>query len=553
MPKQIVCALLTGLLASSEGANPRFTCESWCGVNRPWEEHCAWDQCIACEECCSISASSGSSTFDVGLHPEHYVHPNFVSFTMDTYYLSRLGPGAWIDDHRSGYDHIDLKDPQNIALARAIGPSFLRIGGTTSDNITYDMSTPSEDPPYVPSSRGSDVGEIIPHGTLVAADWDAINEFAQAAQWEIVFGLNVFDGWEHGTRTWDPTRSIALMNYTRVMGYPVVGWELGNEPDISKKDLQTSELAASFDAFFREVGKVYDATGGGTSSAPWLIGLDVTQGSSDFLNNTLAGMQHPVVDIVTWHHYFVAWWKDEVPPCSFARIDLLNEYRQYADAMAEVYESYSARRGPQTTQLWMGETSGAGGSWVDQVHGTFIGIFWYADKLGSAAATGHSVVVRQSWMEARGDIVGHGPAPEFWLALLWKRLVGQGVLPVTMSSGTTSTRCYMHCSSDGSATAIVINLGNSTEQVTLNLGVSRVVISEYHLTSWPSAGDLWSTDLAINGQKASLTQAGHIPEFPPQKNWHKFNPNVTLSALSVALAVFPAGSVPKCTGDSILV
>jgi hypothetical protein len=47
--------------------------------------------------------------------------------------------------------------------------------------------------------------------------------------------------------------------------------------------------------------------------------------------------------------------------------------------------------------LWMGETSGAGGAThgAHLVIGRFLGAFWSADKLGAAAATGHSVVMKQ--------------------------------------------------------------------------------------------------------------------------------------------------------------
>ena len=49
--------------------------------------------------------------------------------------------------------------------------------------------------------------------------------------------------------------------------------------------------------------------------------------------------------------------------------------------------------------LWMGETSGAGGAThgADLVKGRFLGVFWLADKLGIAAATGHSVVCKQQY------------------------------------------------------------------------------------------------------------------------------------------------------------
>ena len=76
----------------------------------------------------------------------------------------------------------------------------------------------------------------------------------------------------------------------------------------------------------------------------------------------------------------------------------------------------------------MGETSGAGGACAgaDQVIGKFIGVFWYADKLGVAAATGHSVVAKQEFKDLVVSLPGGGvrATPGYWVAALWKKLMG---------------------------------------------------------------------------------------------------------------------------------
>jgi len=460
---------------------------------------------------------------------------------MDTWHIRR---GSW--------NGCDLSDPRNIALARTMAPAYLRIGGTSADNVTYDMSMPPEDPPYIPSSRGDDTpdAQIIPHATLNATDWDAVNAFASAAGWEIVFGLNIFDGWEDGDRSWNATRSIALMNYTKTKGYPVVGWEIGNEPNLKHKYLDASEVAKAFGSLYEEMSNIYESTGEGTRESPWLVGPDVTKGQGEFLGSVLTEMPSPGVDIVTWHHYYVAGAGHDTTACDFMEVDFLNAYCDFAEESQEVFTNYTTQRNTgRGTQLWMGETSGAGASTggSSAVISSFIGVFWYADKLGFAASTGHSVVARQTWLEARGNL--HDPAPEFWFALLWKRLVGRGVLSVSKTSGSTTTRSYAHCSSDGSVTAIILNLANSSEVVSWNSGVVESPLEEYHLTSWPSPGDLWSSALAVNGQLANLTETGDVPEFVPHSN---SNDTVTVAGLSVVFVIFPEGSVTNCAVDIIV-
>ena len=84
---------------------------------------------------------------------------------------------------------------------------------------------------------GSDAGAGIPYRVLTKAQWDGINAFASAAGWQIVFGLNALQGW-HGPSgwEWDPSNARELMEYTTRRKFPVVGWELGNEPGLKNKN-----------------------------------------------------------------------------------------------------------------------------------------------------------------------------------------------------------------------------------------------------------------------------------------------------------------------------
>ena len=87
------------------------------------------------------------------------------------------------------------------------------------------------------STLGAGAGSGIPYRVLTKAQWDGINAFASAAGWQIVFGLNALQGW-HGPSgwEWDPSNARELMEYTIRRKFPVVGWELGNEPDLKNKN-----------------------------------------------------------------------------------------------------------------------------------------------------------------------------------------------------------------------------------------------------------------------------------------------------------------------------
>ena len=122
------------------------------------------------------------------------------------------------------------------------------------------------------------------------------------------------------------------------------------------------------------------------------------------------------------------------------------------------------------------------------VIGRFLGVFWFADKFGAAAATGHSVVCKQQYqyqatIGSTGN-VGHSSTGE----LLWKRFVG----PVSACSGGGGgglVRVYAGKDlGSGAVTAIIINL--SQVVVNVSLTITGRPFQDHHLyalSAWPDA------------------------------------------------------------------
>ena len=95
--------------------------------------------------------------------------------------------------------------------------------------------------------------------TLNATVWDAVNEFAAAVGFEIVFGINA----GAGPRTpstgsisssnslsgdagpWTADNALEMIKYNQEHGFPVVGYEFGYEPDLFSSALNISGESAS--------------------------------------------------------------------------------------------------------------------------------------------------------------------------------------------------------------------------------------------------------------------------------------------------------------------
>jgi hypothetical protein len=179
----------------------------------------------------------------------------------------------------------------------------------------------------------------------------------------------------------------------------------------------------------------------------------------------------------------------------------------------------------------------------------------YADKLGIAAATGHSLVAKQEFKDLVVSQPGGGvtTSPEFWVAVLWKKLMGTTVLGVQGNrSGTT--RVYAHLDPAGKKVGVaVINLGNASQTVDFAVvGTGRPPadtstsgdggqpmsrgFTEYALTSYPTTGDLESTGAALNAQRLELDGAtGRLPELVGVP---RAGSTVNAQGLSVTFAVF---------------
>ena len=137
--------------------------------------------------------------------------------------------------------------------------------------------------------------------------------------------------------------------------------------------------------------------------------------------------------------------------------------------------------------------------------------FWYLDTLGYAASQGNKIHARQSFIAkhmALVDLDSGLPRPDYWSAVLHKRLMGTRVLSAS-SSNDNLIRVYAHCakSGGGNITLILLNVHGSAVDVTLNLHGAR---EEYHLT----APGLNSPDVYLNGNKLSL-DSGKLPPLTP--------------------------------------
>ena len=153
------------------------------------------------------------------------------------------GRCAW---GRSSMLNIDVDDARLRAALRALSPVFLRLGGSLSDFVRYEMSGDAAAAASCNASFGGPtlstrLGFPIGSGCLGAARWDALNKLCRETGCRLVFSVNALAGRHisgpcppgtdclhhaanHSCCTrwrgdWDPSNAAALLRYTQQKGH----------------------------------------------------------------------------------------------------------------------------------------------------------------------------------------------------------------------------------------------------------------------------------------------------------------------------------------------
>ncbi len=131
---------------------------------------------------------------------------------------------------RNHWGSVNLTNPLLVTLAKGLGPTTLRVGGTAQD---FGVFVPSNKtiPKYnwlmKRSSCTSGLGCVeFSTFNISEHDWDVLNEFVKTAGWELVFGLSI--SLQNSDGSWDSRNAEELVKYTMTKGYSLLGWELGN-------------------------------------------------------------------------------------------------------------------------------------------------------------------------------------------------------------------------------------------------------------------------------------------------------------------------------------
>ena len=477
----------------------------------------------------------------------------YVSWTIDT----SVG--------RQFFD-IDFAEPKLRLLAAAL-PTYVRVGGSGNDYLQY----------FPCASPAPGWGKSC----LNQTQWEGLAGFVNASGARMVFGLNICPRAANATGgggggggggpvpdttcptvdgRWDPSNARALLSWSQARGIPFFGLELGNE----RNSQQTAQSqAADFQVLHALLLELWPsdppAVPPTATSRPWLLGPD-THSFKDSPSKWPATLQYlgafadevhrlgfaVAFHAVTHHEY------DEIAEGGMggrnaSRLDLSG--RIGAAANATVRQRFPG------VDLWAGEIGPHNGGGAPCSHASmrwanFADSLWYADALGSKAAAGYQVFARQDFVGIDYGILDcatHDPLPDYWTALLFHRLMGDGVLALAQGGGGSELRAYAHCARGhaGGVALLLINISPDTSATAL-LPLALVADGrlEFHLRATNGTA---GTGTALNGGAPLALEDGgtRLPALEGALAPSATAP-IVLQPLEIAWIVLPNAGVAAC-------
>src|SRR5690242_8861980 len=366
---------------------------------------------------------------------------------------------------------MDLSNTRLRTLAAALAPSYVRVSGTWA-NTTYFAD--SDAPPATPPDGFRAV--------LSRARWKAVIDFARALNADIVTSMATGPGARDATGLWQSDQARHLFAYTKSIGGRIAAAEFMNEPNLAgmggaPKGYDAAAYGRDFRAFvaFMKASEP-DALVLGPGSASETA---AAPSSAGFIGTRdLLAASGPGIDAFSYHHYGALSQRcSGIPGETTPEAALSEGWLARTERTRAFYQSLRDAFAPGKP-MWLTETAEAacgGNPWAS----TFLDTFRYLDQLGRLARAGVQVVAHNTLAASDYGLLDETtfrPRPNYWVALLWRRLMGTVVLDAGAPEGM---HLYAHCrrGARGGVALLAINTSRTAAALRLSAASERYTLS----------------------------------------------------------------------------
>ncbi|KAG2466541.1 HPSE Heparanase, partial [Polypterus senegalus] len=416
---------------------------------------------------------------DIDAEPLAIVNERFLSVAIDA---SLAGDEKFISI---------LGSQKLRTLAKGLAPGYLRFGGTKADftvflpDANHVKAQLWEYKFIFQNKSGSSV--------------DMLYAFASCSGFHLIFGLNAL--LRNDNNVWNSSNAEQLLKYCQSKQYRI-SWELGNEPNSFEKKAGIKVDGSQLGKDFIHLHNILQKYPLFQSSS--LYGPDVGQPQKHrrkLLNGYYVDGRDTSLD-------------------EFLSPAVLDSFAVKSKDVFQMVEKIVPGK-----KVWLGETGSAFGGGAPGLSDTYAAGFMWLDKLGLSAKLGIDVVIRQVFVGAGSYHLvdsNFDPLPDYWLSLLYKKLVGPEVLNVTIfthdGDQNRHLRVYMHCTRNnstnfksGDVTLIALNLSKKTTTIHLPEYFFSKRIDAYQLEP-AGEGGLSSRNIQLNGKLLVMVDERTLPE-----------------------------------------
>lgn len=432
---------------------------------------------------------------------------------------------------------IDLTNKRLRALAAALGPAYVRISGTWA-NTTYfaDTDTPPKEPP---PGYG---------GVLTRRQWLGAIAFSNAVDAPIVTSMPIGVGTRGPDGVWRPDQARRWLDFTKAHGGTIAAAEYFNEPTLAvmggaPKGYSAADYGRDFKAFDAFMRKDFPhvkllAPGSvGEADADWAVASG-GYGDQQVLHAADLAAYTGDADAFSYHHYGAASERCAAMGHQTSADQALSEdWLGRTDKTLAYYRRVRDKFMPGKP-FWLTETADTacgGNPWA----ATFLDTFRYLDQLGRLARQDVAVVFHNTLVASDYGLLDEHtfePKPDYWAALLWRKLMGTTVLDsgIPIAEGR---HVYAQCLRGVPGGVAVIAINNSRSQPTVLELLSAA--QRYTL----SAVQLEGREVKLNGKVLALGAGDALPQLRGER---VAAGTVSLAPATISFFAVPDAGNPSC-------
>lgn len=411
------------------------------------------------------------------------------------------------------YPPVDLYHPRLRALAKELGPAWIRVSGTWATKTYYDF-------------EGTTHGKA-PAGyqsVLTKEQWIGVLEFVKAVGGRLLISVSNCEGDHPDHGPLDLTQAEKIFAFSHRYGVDIDAVEFMNEPNMMEMSgapagYTPQDYARDQDILYSWVRKNYPdcllvgpcTTGDPSIGSPEDKSMGAGIGSIAPVCTTEELMKGTSVklDVFSYHYYngISERLASMMPQAHWsAQTAHTDAYLAVAPACAKNHTCLRDRfvRGGQMWVTESGDAGGGGNTWAS----TYLDVFRTLNELGSFAAITDGVIFHNTLASSNYGFLQPEtfvPRPNYFAVLLWNRLMGTVVYDCGGAAGKDA-HVYCHSRRDGKPGIACLLINNS-----LTEPLEAVIPKEaerYTLT----AENVRSRVMCLNGRALTLSDTDALPD-----------------------------------------